>query len=86
LELLLEGLPLQSLVHNFKHHPPKLRLNPTEKDDEYSMRAVLLKAPNVFSLDFANQEDRMSAWFANEEKDIQHLMRIGNCTKRWVML
>jgi hypothetical protein len=35
------------------------------------MRAVLLKAPNVFSLDFANQEDRMSAWFANEEKDIQ---------------
>jgi hypothetical protein len=48
-------------MHNFKHHPPKLRLDPTEKADEYSMRTVLLKAPNVFSIDFKNQEDRMSA-------------------------
>jgi hypothetical protein len=32
---------------------------------------ILLAADNVFEVDFANQEDRMSALMVNEPKDIE---------------
>lgn len=43
---------------------------PGENPNDYNVRDTLLGADNVFSVDFANQEDRMSALYTKEPKDI----------------
>lgn len=58
-------------LHNLKTKPPTHIFDPTETPADYNVRNILFKADNVFSIDLSNQEDRMSAKLADEDKDIQ---------------
>ena len=46
-------------LHNLSAHPPKTFIHQGERESDYNVRYLLLAAPNVFTVDFANQEDRI---------------------------
>lgn len=61
----------QPELHNLSTSPPKTFVIKGERPEFYNVRDLLLSGDNVFSIDFANQEDRMSAWYTGETTDIK---------------
>ena len=72
--------------HNFAKRPPGRGILSLPEEQEasdntlmkrYNMRALLLNQPEVFSLDFKNQENRMTAYLTNDQNAAALFMRGG---------
>jgi hypothetical protein len=60
--------------HNLVRKHPKLFIHKGENPEDSNLRNLLLGAPNVFGIDFAQQEDCFSAWLTNERSDIKAII------------